>query len=597
MPEEGKMAAPTEVYEVETIRARRKNRKGKIEYLVKWRNYGSDDDTWEPVTNLRQCMQFVDAYNERIQKNKNSTKSTIKKTAMLKKNKMKINKKKTNNKHKKVDKSKSKHSKPKLNDIKAKQKNKVMTNSIPQPKSKKPRLDECQSLSSGSDLSDLDFLTSDDDDDDIRYQLADHILHTGNSTGKRSTNSNAVKTVTKHPAGSKAQPPKNVVNGKPAAVKMKGQCKGKDTASQISTNSTSANKITNAGEKNDNGTIKVTPMITPIMEEKCEKPAEGLHAPSKLINKAESPLVSYKALLGSSPRKHLPERATKRKLSELNDDEPMDRRYSVRQSESVFKYKEIVVKKAPGYTQIWLFTNTAAKNAINPQVCKELINALYNATYDDSKVVMLSGSGSVFCSGIDLNFFLSKPTEERRKTALLMVDALKEFIDAVIKFPKLLVAAVNGPAVGLGVSLLPLCDVVYASDKACFHTPYARLAQTPEGCASYTFPVIMGPAMANEMLLAGRKLTALEACQKGLVSQVFWPTSFMQEVIPRLQNMAAASGKGLQISKALIRSHLKGKLEFTNDSECTALQERWGSAEVYKAIQKFVEEERDELCL
>ena len=65
----------------------------------------------------------------------------------------------------------------------------------------------------------------------------------------------------------------------------------------------------------------------------------------------------------------------------------------------------------------------------------------------------------------------------------------------LISFPKPVVTVVNGPAVGLGVALLPLCDIIYASDKASFCTPYVRLAQTPEGCSSYTFPHVMGMAM------------------------------------------------------------------------------------------------------
>ena len=59
-------------------------------------------------------------------------------------------------------------------------------------------------------------------------------------------------------------------------------------------------------------------------------------------------------------------------------------------------------------------------------------------------------------------------------------------------FPKPIVAAVNGSAVGLGVSLLPLCDVIYASDKASFYCPYTKLGHTPEGGASYTFTQTMG---------------------------------------------------------------------------------------------------------
>ncbi len=70
-------------------------------------------------------------------------------------------------------------------------------------------------------------------------------------------------------------------------------------------------------------------------------------------------------------------------------------------------------------------------------------------------------------------------------------------MQALLSFPKPIVAAVNGAAIGLGVALLPLCDIVYASDKATFSCPYSRLAQTPEGCATQTFPSVMGLAMVS----------------------------------------------------------------------------------------------------
>lgn len=86
----------------------------------------------------------------------------------------------------------------------------------------------------------------------------------------------------------------------------------------------------------------------------------------------------------------------------------------------------------------------------------------------------------------------------------------QDFIDVLIDFKKPLAALVNGPAIGIGVTHLPLCDIVWASDAAYFLTPFTRLGLTPEGCSSYTFPKIMGPSMASEMLMLNTKFTAEE---------------------------------------------------------------------------------------
>ncbi|XP_048755250.2 chromodomain Y-like protein isoform X2 [Ostrea edulis] len=302
--------------------------------------------------------------------------------------------------------------------------------------------------------------------------------------------------------------------------------------------------------------------------------------------------VSYKSLLDNMPLSLLAKKSGgKKKDSEdtsEDDQEKVERRISIRQSECAYRYKDIVVRKCQRYSQIWLNTHTKIKNVLNPQVIQEILQALNSAKYDDSSLILFSGLGNVFCNGVDLMFLLSG---ERRVVVRQMVDALRDFTKALITFPKPVIAVVNGPAVGLGMAMLPLCDIVYASDKATFYLPYSSLSQTPEGCASYTLPQSVGMAMANELLLGGRKVTAIEACQLGLVSQVFWPTSMMQEVIPKIQNIALNSAKALETTKLLLRSHQRTKLELTCESESNILLERWQSSECQKSIQAFLNKE------
>lgn len=343
----------------------------------------------------------------------------------------------------------------------------------------------------------------------------------------------------------------------------------------------------------------------------------------------------------------LPRVGGKRKGSSLDGcsvEAPEERRLSVRQSESAFKYKEIVVRKAQGFTQVSLDTHTKHKNALNPRVSvipaqpsrvldvlirffsfmkvfKELMQVLHAAKFDDSCLVLLTGSGNVFCSGVDLHYVLGDEASnalDKRQCVYEMARGIREFVTALAQFPKPLVAAVNGPAVGLGVALLPLCDVVYASDKATFSCPYRLLGQTPEGGASYTLPQTMGHAVASEVLLAGRRITAMEACQFGLVSQVFWPTSLMQEVVPRVQKMATSSHGSmvslliilrrleplltfsalslkqvLEATKLLLRSHQRGRIEQVVSTECQMLTNMWLSSQCISAIRTYIANDLD----
>ncbi|XP_050397631.1 testis-specific chromodomain protein Y 2 [Patella vulgata] len=303
--------------------------------------------------------------------------------------------------------------------------------------------------------------------------------------------------------------------------------------------------------------------------------------------------ISYKAMLDDLPHQMHPKKKKKDpdvESNTSNGDDKIERRISVRTAECAFRNKEIVVKKCQGYTQIWLNTHTHLKNALNPQVIQEIVTALNSAKYDDSNLVMLSSIGNVFCSGVDLNFLTRG---DPKIAARQMSDSLRELVKTFITFPKPIIAVVTGAAIGLGMAILPLCDITYASDKALFYLPYSALSQIPEGCSSFTLPQVLGLAVGSEILFCGRKLTALEAHQLGLVSQVFWPTSMMQEVIPRVQQMALFSGKALETTKLLIRCHNRTKLELTNETECNLLLERWPSADCQRAILSYLDNEKN----
>ncbi|ETE72365.1 Chromodomain Y-like protein 2, partial [Ophiophagus hannah] len=240
-------------------------------------------------------------------------------------------------------------------------------------------------------------------------------------------------------------------------------------------------------------------------------------------------------------------------------------RYSVRQNESNCRFRDIVIMK-------------------------EVRRALCNASADDSKLLLLSAVGSVFCSGLDYSYLIGRLSSDRRKESTRIAEAIRDFVKAFIQFKKPIVVAINGPALGLGASILPLCDIVWASEKAWFQTPYATIRLTPAGCSSYTFPQILGVALANEMLFCGRKLTAQEACSRGLVSQVFWPTTFGQEVMLRVKEMASCSAVVLEESKCLVRSFLKSGLEDVNEKECQMLKQLWSSSKGLDSLFSYLQD-------
>uniref|UniRef100_S4RCC2 Chromodomain Y like n=1 Tax=Petromyzon marinus TaxID=7757 RepID=S4RCC2_PETMA len=268
-------------------------------------------------------------------------------------------------------------------------------------------------------------------------------------------------------------------------------------------------------------------------------------------------------------------------------------RCSVRQTETSCRYRNIVVRKLDGYTHIQLSTKNAG-NSLSVEVMKEIQKAMGNAACDENRLLLLGAVGNVFCSGLDFLPFVNGLADNPEGGSSRMVDAIREFVNVFIHFQKPIVAAIGGPAVGLGAALLALCDLVWASDKAWFQTPYTATGQTPDGCSSFTFPRAMGTLAANEVLFCGRKLTALQACEMGLVSEVLWSSTFSQEVVVRVKELASCQLTVLEETKKLLRCGLTAELEAANQRECAALQRIWSSVEGMDSLLKYLQKRKME---
>ncbi|KAF6108405.1 enoyl-CoA delta isomerase 2 [Phyllostomus discolor] len=251
------------------------------------------------------------------------------------------------------------------------------------------------------------------------------------------------------------------------------------------------------------------------------------------------------------------------------------------------EYENLVVTSEDGITKI-ILNRPTKKNAINTQMYQEIILALKAASKDNSVLTVLTGNGDYYCSGNDLTDFSGITAGEIEEKVKNNLDMLRVFVNSFIDFPKPLIAVVNGPAVGIAVTILGLCDAVYASDRATFHTPFSHLGLSPEGCSSYTFPKIMGPAKAIEMLVFGKKLTAEEACARGLVTEVFPDNTFQKQVWARLKAYSEFPANSIRISKQVIRNMEKEKLYAVNAEECSVLQERLLSNECINAAVNFL---------
>ncbi|XP_073233739.1 chromodomain Y-like protein 2 isoform X1 [Porites lutea] len=221
--------------------------------------------------------------------------------------------------------------------------------------------------------------------------------------------------------------------------------------------------------------------------------------------------------------------------------------------------------------RVWKITLCSEKkrNALTTEMCDQLANFLHEASKDDDvSVVVLTGAGDNFCSGLDYQDLVNT---HHRQSAKRMVEKFKLLVELLISFPKVLVAAVNGNALGFGTALLGLCDVVYASNKATFQTCFTNWGHPPIGCCSTVLSRLLGKTGAVSMLLLNHKMAATEAWENGLVMEVLKPNNFIGQVNSKVKTMASMSTKVLQDTKSLMKQPSQENLLDTNDEECKLL--------------------------
>ena len=192
---------------------------------------------------------------------------------------------------------------------------------------------------------------------------------------------------------------------------------------------------------------------------------------------------------------------------------------------------------------------------------------------------------------MDLSILTYDATEKQRKSAETLANAIKRLIKFFQTYPKVLVAAVNGSARGLGVTILPYCDIVYASDKATFSLgTYAKLGQIPEAFVSHIFPS-NNRAGLNEMLLLGKCITATEAKEFGLVSSVIWPDRFLENIVPRMEMFENMMPEGLKIVQGYGKLRLNSN---TIEDETRELIKNWTSTDFAKKVRQYIK--HNNLC-
>ena len=223
------------------------------------------------------------------------------------------------------------------------------------------------------------------------------------------------------------------------------------------------------------------------------------------------------------------------------------------------------------------------RNALTMEMYRLLTDALTFAQQDAGvHVVLLRGQPECFTAGNDLKDFLEDPPGDENSPVF-------RFMKTVAEFPRPLVCAVNGPAIGIGATLCLHADLVYCGQGTMFQLPFVKLGLVPELASSLLLPILAGHARAFELLVLGDAFDAATARRLGIVNEVFPDAEYLNEARRKATALAGLPPEAVRQTKALMKSHyMKRSLEAI-DREGRIFSQRLTSLEARRAMAEFFE--------
>ena len=249
-------------------------------------------------------------------------------------------------------------------------------------------------------------------------------------------------------------------------------------------------------------------------------------------------------------------------------------------------YNSIQVESARGVRTITL-NRPEKRNALSPEMIEELTGVLADATHCDCGVVILTGAGSAFCAGLDMEqlaTMTAKTVEQHRQDSENMAHVLR----ALYEFPKPIIAAVNGPAIAGGMGLATLCDFTLSVPDARFGFTEVRVGFVPAIVASFLLRQV-GEKRTRELLLSGRILKAEEACRLGLVTRIVNANDLLGEAHALAQSLLLNSPEAMHAVKTLLACHSREALDEEIEDAIRANAHQRSSEDFREGVDAFLQ--------
>jgi 2-(1,2-epoxy-1,2-dihydrophenyl)acetyl-CoA isomerase len=239
----------------------------------------------------------------------------------------------------------------------------------------------------------------------------------------------------------------------------------------------------------------------------------------------------------------------------------------------------------------WIRLNRPEKmNAIGTLTRGQLADAIKSAERDDAvRVVVLTGSGRAFCSGADVTEMLG---DGAMRTPEDVGNVLRnEYMPMLMRLrtmPKPVIAAMNGPAVGIGASYALACDIRIATPEAYLLEAFINIGLAPDGGVSWLLPRLAGTGVAYEMFFTGKPLSAADAHRLGVVNRVVPQERFEEEVRELAAQIASQPRQALAAAKRAVNHALESSYEDALEFESYLQEAQAASPEFAEGVQNFL---------
>lgn len=256
-------------------------------------------------------------------------------------------------------------------------------------------------------------------------------------------------------------------------------------------------------------------------------------------------------------------------------------------------YEQILYEKRGSVALITL-NRPEKMNAWTGKMMQELFSAVSEANADgDVGAIVFTGAGRAFCAGADIGDVFKAQIDskgEQRASQGAEAPGGGNWVQFVLDSEKPTIAAINGVAVGIGITLVLPCDIRIASDSARIGMFFVRMGLVPELASSHFLPQLVGSGRALEWCLTGRMIEAAEANQAGLVSEVLPGGELLERALALGETLAGQSPVAMKMIKQLLRENAnESDVNTAMQREGKALAVAYASPEHHEAVAAFLE--------